>query len=393
MESRITAAYRPSAAASHPESCAPDAPTASKAAPSGAGRAERLLRVKGVPPKVTRVGDNQYRGTAGLREHQIADVVGLNAVRVVEGDLGDAARGRGQHDVGRLVAANGRRRLSGRRIVNGEMQPDVTRLLPAVPDRRDNPVAGEPQGGDREIRGRRADVRDLDLNRRGQADAIARVPAAGLQVGDHDHGAGASADGVGGGRERGAVARAPEADPRRVDCGRGQRAIAGRNRGHARRVGEHQYAYQVSGGRPADRFLRQLLRAREAPWRRQAERGVERDHGDARGRARLVGRQERAGEGEREEQQRRDAQRQQDQLPQPAAVRMLDRRVLQHPHGGELDARLRLAPQQVQHDRHGGRQGAGEKERREERHQKSRDLVDRYASSASSSGWDVSSRW
>jgi hypothetical protein len=51
---------------------------------------------------------------------------------------------------------------------------------------------------------------------------------------------------------------------------------------------------------------------------------------------------------------------------------VLDRRLLEQLHGGELHARLGLPLQQVQHDRHGGQGGAGEEEGRQERqHQRS----------------------
>src|SRR5262245_12210885 len=46
---------------------------------------------------------------------------------------------------------------------------------------------------------------------------------------------------------------------------------------------------------------------------------------------------------------------------------MFDRRPLQQLHGGEPDARLRLAFEQMQHDRNRGSRRADEKERRQKR--------------------------
>ena len=88
--------------------------------------------------------------------------------------------------------------------------------------------------------------------------------------------------------------------------------------------------------------------------------------------------------------ERRDAQRQQQQLAQMAFLGQLDRRALEQLDRGELHARLRLALQQVQHDRNGGGRGPDEEERRQERHS-ARARVERYESSAISSGCDVGS--
>ncbi len=74
---------------------------------------------------------------------------------------------------------------------------------------------------------------------------------------------------------------------------------------------------------------------------------------------------------------------------------VFDRRLLQQPHGRELDARLGLALEQVQHERH----RRGNHARQEERRQKGQHgysdlaLADRYDSSAISSGSRVLSSW
>src|SRR5439155_15390727 len=98
------------------------------------------------------------------------------------------------------------------------------------------------------------------------------------------------------------------------------------------------------------------------------------------------------GEGEREEHERGDAEREQNQFAEVAPLGVLHRRFLQQLHRGELDARFGFALQQVQHDRNGGSSRAGEKERREKAHN-ALDRVERYESSASSSGRFVSSSW
>ncbi len=85
------------------------------------------------------------------------------------------------------------------------------------------------------------------------------------------------------------------------------------------------------------------------------------------------------------------AQREQQPLAQAAPSGVLHRRVPQQAHGRESQPRLRLTLEQVQHDRHRGGERADEKERRQEAHSVF-DRVDRYASSASSSGSEVRGR-
>ena len=74
------------------------------------------------------------------------------------------------------------------------------------------------------------------------------------------------------------------------------------------------------------------------------------------------------GECDREQQQRRDAGREQQQIAQPPAPRLLERRAPQQPHGGERHLRRDVAPQQVQRDRDGDGQRAEQERGIEERH-------------------------
>ena len=80
-----------------------------------------------------------------------------------------------------------------------------------------------------------------------------------------------------------------------------------------------------------------------------------------------AGREERAREREREQHQRGDPQRQQQQLAQVPLLGVLDRRSSEELDRRELHARFRLALQQMQHDRNGGRGRAGEEQRRQKR--------------------------
>ena len=89
---------------------------------------------------------------------------------------------------------------------------------------------------------------------------------------------------------------------------------------------------------------------------------------------------------EREQHQRGDAQRQQDDLPQPARGGVLDRRVAQERHGGKPHPRFRLALEQVQDDRHGRRERADAGTAATGRTSAALARVERYASSAISSG-------
>ena len=169
------------------------------------------------------------------------------------------------------------------------------------------------------------------------------------------------------GRQRRAVARRAETGRRLVDRVGGQRAIGARLRHDLRLVGERHDADEIAGRRLGDGLLRQLLRALEAAGRRQAVRRVERDDRDA-GRCRPPRRSRRTAARRRAPAARAPSTR--------SASSSSSRRrrlsvcstgaCLSSLHRRELHARLRLALQQVQHDRHGGRGRAGEKQGREE---------------------------
>ena len=360
---------------------------------SGRARRERVLHVKRIPRRIARSGDDEHGRPAAAADERVAHVVGGNAVGIVDRDRGDAAARRAREGrLARLVRAERHARIARGPAVDRQAQPRVARARAAVVHAGDDAIRQRTHVGDREVRRERADIHDLDRGALGHRHAIAGVPPVLLQVGDDHDRAAAAGKLLRRRRERGAVARRAEAGRRLVDRRRRQHAIGPRLHHDLRLVVEGDDADEIAGRRARDRVLRQLARALEAPGRRHAVRRVERDDGDAGRGRRGAAREERTREGEREEDERGDAQREQDQLAQVAPLRVLDGRLLQQLDRREPHALLRLALEQMQHDRDGRRGGAREEDRREEAHS-ALDLVDRYESSASSSGRLVSSSW
>ena len=99
-----------------------------------------------------------------------------------------------------------------------------------------------------------------------------------------------------------------------------------------------------------------------------------------------TGRQKRSCKRERQQQERGHSKREQQQFAKMALLRVFDRRRAQQFHRGKLDVDLGLPLQEMQHDRNRRRNRTDEKDRRQEGHQNVRPRVDRYASSANSSG-------
>jgi hypothetical protein len=161
-----------------------------------------------------------------------------------------------------------------------------------------------------------------------------------------------------------------------IDCTGRQNTVGTRLDGDVGGVREGDEPDKIAGRRAGDGIPGELLRALEPARRGQAERCVERDHGDAAGARRRAARKEWAREREREQHQRADAQREQQQFSNVPLLGVLHRRLFQQLDRRELDAGLGLALQQVQHDRQrrGGR--TGQEQGGQEAHS-ARALVDR----------------
>jgi hypothetical protein len=276
-------------------------------------------------------------------------------------------------------------------------------------ERRDNLPAIDGRVGDRQVRRRRPRVTDLQIDPLRQHRARLGEAAA-LEVGDeHEAPLRLVHQELGRLVEHRGVARRPRSRRDGRERGARVRGCAGR-RHHVGAVVERDQRDPIAL-RLVDGVPGQGARAREAGRGRHAERPVDRhDRRPARRRgARDVG----AGEGARQEEECRDAGRQQQQVAEPVRARAVHRAPAQEAHRRERHGRRHVASQQVQHDRQRYQRGAEQVERGEEAHRAVTDddlcdfvkwpwavlpmfyfrldLASRYASSAKSSGFDVSS--
>ena len=235
----------------------------------------------------------------------------------------------------------------------------------------------------------------LDAHTVRQPAIVGHFPPGLLQIGDHDDTALARADQLGGSSQRGAIARAAGSG-RQLRHGRERERAIRRGRHHdGRRVGEGHQRDGVRRGRGSNRVLRRLSNALDLAGRRQAHRGIRHDHRDGRRRRRHGARDVRPRERHRQQHERRDPQDQQDDLAQPPAAVLLDRRARQQADRGKIDHDLGAAVKEVKQDRHRRGDRADQKQRREERHAKHHSTLRRvikYDINPSSSGCDVSSR-
>jgi hypothetical protein len=182
------------------------------------------------------------------------------------------------------------------------------------------------------------------------------IPSGALHVGDDHHTPRPGNSLLRPGQRR-TIARRAEPRPERIDRGENGRAFGDGFDDERRTVVEAEKADERAGWGLLHRCARERARALESSRCAHAERRI---HGDDRHNRTWTGMRGkiRSGERQREEKNRGDPRGEQQPLAKPLPARLLNRRAPQQMDRAEPDLGRSLPFDQMQHDRHGGRQGA-----------------------------------